>query len=302
MLRPRIPGQGCTGEAVDRRRSHNPRQHEAKTRSRMHRRKRTPANHLPSATRTVPPSPMRMDAVSRVAPDTSCPDKAMRHPSRARPTRRSKCPCHTSRARNRPSPTSRPARRGRSAQRQRVICAKRCQRGGQPPIMPFNLAISPSLPTPTLWPAVALRVDAAADGAVPVAGLAVESFRARRTGSGASTFASTRRARPHRCPARRRAGRQGHLAPRGRTDRDARPVAPRRTAARARAAARRVEYRGRPAILAARPELRRPRQEQRGSANIAQLIVPEDETAAAEAARRGYGRLIGLGGGVDIKV
>jgi hypothetical protein len=32
------------------------------------------------------------------------------------------------------------------------------------------------------------------------------------------------------------------------------------------------------------------------------LIVPDDETVAAEAARRGYGRLIGLGGGVDIRV
>ncbi|PWB62198.1 MAG: flagellar hook-length control protein FliK, partial [Bradyrhizobiaceae bacterium] len=32
------------------------------------------------------------------------------------------------------------------------------------------------------------------------------------------------------------------------------------------------------------------------------IIVPDDEAAAAEAARRGYGRLIGLGGGVDIRV
>jgi chemotaxis protein MotD len=32
------------------------------------------------------------------------------------------------------------------------------------------------------------------------------------------------------------------------------------------------------------------------------LIVPDDEPAAADAARRGYGRLIGLGGGVDIRV
>ena len=32
------------------------------------------------------------------------------------------------------------------------------------------------------------------------------------------------------------------------------------------------------------------------------LIVPDDEAIAAEAARRGYGRMIGLGGGVDIRV
>jgi flagellar hook-length control protein FliK len=40
----------------------------------------------------------------------------------------------------------------------------------------------------------------------------------------------------------------------------------------------------------------------RESASVSHLIVPEDDTAAAEAARRGYGRLIGLGGGVDIRV
>ena len=34
----------------------------------------------------------------------------------------------------------------------------------------------------------------------------------------------------------------------------------------------------------------------------ARLIVADDELVAAEAARRGYGRLIGLGGGVDIRV
>ena len=38
------------------------------------------------------------------------------------------------------------------------------------------------------------------------------------------------------------------------------------------------------------------------NANTSHLIVPEDDTAAADAARRGYGRLIGLGGGIDIRV
>jgi len=36
--------------------------------------------------------------------------------------------------------------------------------------------------------------------------------------------------------------------------------------------------------------------------HAATLIVPDDEPAAAEAARRGYGRLMGLGGGIDIRV
>jgi hypothetical protein len=39
-----------------------------------------------------------------------------------------------------------------------------------------------------------------------------------------------------------------------------------------------------------------------GNPNTSHLIVPEDDTAAADAARRGYGRLIGLGGGIDIRV
>ena len=36
--------------------------------------------------------------------------------------------------------------------------------------------------------------------------------------------------------------------------------------------------------------------------HTSRLIIPEDEAVAAEAARRGYGRMIGLGGGVDIRV
>ena len=36
--------------------------------------------------------------------------------------------------------------------------------------------------------------------------------------------------------------------------------------------------------------------------NATRLIIPEDDSIAAEAARRGYGRLVGLGGGVDIRI
>lgn len=43
-------------------------------------------------------------------------------------------------------------------------------------------------------------------------------------------------------------------------------------------------------------------QSPRDGANPSRLIIPEDESVAAEAARRGYGRMIGLGGGVDIRV
>ncbi len=48
----------------------------------------------------------------------------------------------------------------------------------------------------------------------------------------------------------------------------------------------------------------RDQQQQSSNANVStsQLIIPDDEQAAAAAARQGYGRLIGLGGGVDISV
>ena len=36
--------------------------------------------------------------------------------------------------------------------------------------------------------------------------------------------------------------------------------------------------------------------------NTPTLMVPDDEPTAAEAVRRGYGRLVGLGSGIDIRV
>ena len=33
-----------------------------------------------------------------------------------------------------------------------------------------------------------------------------------------------------------------------------------------------------------------------------QLIIPDDDPAPLEAMRQGYGRLLGLGGGLDIRV
>jgi hypothetical protein len=40
----------------------------------------------------------------------------------------------------------------------------------------------------------------------------------------------------------------------------------------------------------------------RENATVSNLIIPDDETVAADAARRGYGRMIGLGSGIDISV
>jgi flagellar hook-length control protein FliK len=43
-------------------------------------------------------------------------------------------------------------------------------------------------------------------------------------------------------------------------------------------------------------------QDDTAAQNAAQLIVPDDDPAPLEALRQGYGRLLGLGGGLDIRV
>jgi hypothetical protein len=39
-----------------------------------------------------------------------------------------------------------------------------------------------------------------------------------------------------------------------------------------------------------------------GAQHVTRVIVPEDDPAPLEALRQGYGRLLGLGGGLDIRV
>ena len=169
---------------------------------------------------------------------------------------------------------------------------------------PVNPA-TPLLTTPTLSPITAVRIDARADVAVPVAGLAVEIVTRARPGPQALRHPPRpARSRPHRRAARRRPRRQGHLAAHRRAHRNARSPAPRRTAARARAAAGRPEDRRRHLHFSLRDQSQGFRdQAQRDNANTptTRLIIPDDEQITSEAAR-GYGRLVGLGGGVDIRV
>ena len=93
-------------------------------------------------------------------------------------------------------------------------------------------------------------------------------------------------------------GRQSHLAPDRRALRHARPAAPRRAQLE-----RALQHAGLNTDGGLQFSLRDQNfagrdQSQGNSAKVSQLIIPEDEQAASEAARRGYGRLIG-GGGVD---
>ena len=43
-------------------------------------------------------------------------------------------------------------------------------------------------------------------------------------------------------------------------------------------------------------------QRRHAAQTAAQLVVPDDDPAPLEAMRQGYGRLLGLGGGLDIRV
>jgi chemotaxis protein MotD len=173
---------------------------------------------------------------------------------------------------------------------------------GNPPIMPFNLAVSASLPTPTLWSTTALRVDAA-DNAVPIAGVAVEIVS--RAQDGLRRF-DIRLDPPElgRIDVRLDVDDRGKVTSHLVVDRTETLDLLRRDAPQLERALQHaglsteggMQFSLRDQSFAGRD------QTPRDGANISQLIVPDDELAAAEAVRRGYGRMVGLGGGVDIKV
>ncbi len=139
---------------------------------------------------------------------------------------------------------------------------------------------------------------------VPVAGLAVEIAAQPRAGK--SRF-EIRLDPPElgRIDVRLDMDKDGNvdLAADGRARRNARPSAPRRASARARAQPGGPEN-GRQCagIPAARPGLRQQRANNRQNGReAAQIIIPDDEATVLEA-KRGYGRLLGLGNGLDISV
>ena len=172
---------------------------------------------------------------------------------------------------------------------------------GNAPIMPFGLALSPSL-TATL-PHAALRVDAAADNPVPLAGVAVEIVA--RTQDGLKRF-DIRLDPPElgRIDVRLDVDHGGKVTSRLIVERAETLDLLRRDAPQLERALQQAGLNtGGGMQFSLRDQSFAGRDQFAGDgASASHLIVPEDDTAAADAARRGYGRLIGLGGGIDIRV
>ena len=170
------------------------------------------------------------------------------------------------------------------------------------PNVPFLLAALSSLPLPNLLPVTALRLDPAADNAVPVAGLAVEIVS--RAQDGLRRF-DIRLDPPElgRIDVRLDVDAGGKVTSRLTVERAETLDLLRRDAPQLERALQHaglntdggLEFSLRDQNFANREQAPR-------DVPAARLIVPDDEPAAAEAVRRGYGRLIGLGGGIDIRV
>jgi flagellar hook-length control protein FliK len=170
------------------------------------------------------------------------------------------------------------------------------------PALPFNLAIPVTVPHAAMWPLAALRVDAAADSAIPVAGIAVEIVS--RAQEGLRRF-EIRLDPPElgRIDVRLDVDTGGKVTSRLLVERAETLDLLRRDAPQLERALQHAGLdTGGGMEFSLRDQNFAGREQTPSDAAPTRLIVPDDETVAAEAARRGYGRLIGLGGGVDIRV
>jgi flagellar hook-length control protein FliK len=164
----------------------------------------------------------------------------------------------------------------------------------------FNPAAS-ALTMPTLWPVTALRVDAAPGIAVPIAGLAVEIVS--RAEAGLKRF-DIRLDPPDlgRIDVRLDVDHNGRVTSRLIVERADTLDLLRRDAPSLERALQQAGLKTDGGIDFSLRDQSFRDQAPRDNAPLTRLIVPDDEPAATEAALRGYGRLIGLGGGVDIRV
>ena len=164
--------------------------------------------------------------------------------------------------------------------------------------MPFGLAVHAA----ALSPLAALRIDAAADNAVPIAGLAVEIVS--RAQGGLRRF-EIRLDPPElgRIDVRLDVDTAGKVTSRLTVERAETLDLLRRDAPQLERALQHAGLNTEGGLeFSLRDQNFANREQAPGSPAATQLIVPDDEAAVAEAARRGYGRMIGLGGGVDIRV
>jgi len=167
---------------------------------------------------------------------------------------------------------------------------------------PFGLAIHAATPFASVSPLTALRIDASADNAVPVAGLAVEIVS--RAQDGLRRF-DIRLDPPElgRIDVRLDVDTAGKVTSRLTVERAETLDLLRRDAPQLERALQHAGLNTEGGLeFSLRDQNFANREQAPRNPAAAQLLVPEDEAAAAEAARRGYGRMIGLGGGVDIRV
>jgi hypothetical protein len=167
-------------------------------------------------------------------------------------------------------------------------------------MVPFHVAAQPILPT--VSPLMALRVEAGADNAVPVAGLAVEIVA--RSQDGSKRF-EIRLDPPElgRVEVRLDVDQAGKVTSRLVVERAETLDLLRRDAPQLERALQHAGLNTEGGLqFSLRDQSFANRDQQRDGGPTSRLIIPEDEPAAAEAARRGYGRMIGLGGGVDIRI
>jgi len=167
--------------------------------------------------------------------------------------------------------------------------------------MPFGLALHAAIPL-ALSPFTALRIDTPGDHAIPVAGLAVEIVS--RAQDGLRRF-DIRLDPPElgRIDVRLDVDTAGKVTSRLTVERAETLDLLRRDAPQLERALQHAGLNTEGGLeFSLRDQNFANREQAPRNPAATQLIVPDDEAAAAEAARRGYGRMIGLGGGVDIRV
>jgi chemotaxis protein MotD len=178
------------------------------------------------------------------------------------------------------------------------------QAGGNAPILPLNLAQPIALPLSTMFQVAAPKAGAAVDAAVPVAGLAVEIVS--RAQEGGKRF-DIRLDPPElgRVDVRLNVDDNGKVTSHLVVERSETLDLLRRDQPQLERALQQAGLNtdgGLQFSLRDQSSANRDQTPRDNSANTSQLIVPDDEAAAADAARRGYGRLLGRAGGVDIRI
>jgi chemotaxis protein MotD len=201
-------------------------------------------------------------------------------------------------------PTGRPAPSEVRADAITATAPANAQAGSNAPILPLNLAQPIALPLSTMFQVAAPKADAAVDAAVPVAGLAVEIVS--RAQEGGKRF-DIRLDPPElgRVDVRLDVDDAGKVTSHLVVERSETLDLLRRDQPQLERALQQAGLNtdgGLQFSLRDQNSAQRDQTPRDNGTHTSQLIVPDDEAAAAEAARRGYGRLLGRAGGVDIRI